>query len=444
MKYDSFWDTMAHIRRVQELLFESITNLQKRAKDHDRAKLEDPEKGLFDEMTPKLKDCTYGSDQYRGYLSQLKPALDHHYRTYDHHPEHFKNGIQGMSLLSLLEMLCDWKAAGERHNGGSLEKSFEVNAKRFGIAPEVMVILRNTAEELGMFSGSKPENPFEKYTIDPDYGIPSVHQSVSDLLVGEERVETWFNNPYPFSESDRRQLPKIMLALQYCPLDYGAAMRLLEFILKLEKEKREDVLFMVSYRNDAKPPPSDLWGRFGEIFPRSMVVSSNRGSRGHPAGCNGLWLDTMVNAADIGYRSKIDGVFTFEPDCVPIRRDWIDRIRRDWKIATANKRTVIGHLMPSTEDCPEHVNGNMLIHSQILRGIPQIPLCPPNIAWDIYSVNYFRPHWVHSDFIRNRYHHTNVSTEQILEDQERGTAMIHGVKDDSVIKIFEKIPLTGL
>ena len=61
----------------------------------DNSKLESPEKELFDEYTPKLKDCTYGSDEYKEFLKGLKVALDHHYANNSHHPEHYENGVNG-------------------------------------------------------------------------------------------------------------------------------------------------------------------------------------------------------------------------------------------------------------------------------------------------------------------------------------------------------------
>ena len=150
--YDSREDTIEHIKRVQQLLMTIRGELQARANVHDLSKLRAPEKELFDVMTPKLKDCTYGSDEYRGFLVQLKPALDHHYAHNPHHPEHWKDGMDGMNLLDLVEMLCDNKAAGERHADGSMERSLEVNQRRFAIGDQLQSILHNTASDLGWFN----------------------------------------------------------------------------------------------------------------------------------------------------------------------------------------------------------------------------------------------------------------------------------------------------
>ncbi len=56
--------------------------------------------------------------------------------------------VNDMNLLDILEMLCDWKAASERHNDGNIRKSIEINANRFGLSPQLVRILENTADLL--------------------------------------------------------------------------------------------------------------------------------------------------------------------------------------------------------------------------------------------------------------------------------------------------------
>ena len=149
MKYDSTADTLLHIKRVNQLITEAASELIRRANVHDNSKLESPEKELFDEYTPKLKDCTYGSDEYKEFLNGLKVALDHHYKNNSHHPEHYKNGVNGFDLFDLIEMFFDWKAATERHNDGSIMKSIEINKGRFKLSEQLCDIMRNTAVRLG-------------------------------------------------------------------------------------------------------------------------------------------------------------------------------------------------------------------------------------------------------------------------------------------------------
>lgn len=145
--YDSKEDTLKHIRQVRELMERLEIALGNRRMGHDYSKLIEPEKAIFDEFTPKLKDSTYGSDEYKSYLEEMKTALDHHYQENRHHPEHFENGIQGMTLIDLCEMICDWKAATLRHADGDILKSIEINQIRFNYDDGFKQILLNTVKE---------------------------------------------------------------------------------------------------------------------------------------------------------------------------------------------------------------------------------------------------------------------------------------------------------
>jgi hypothetical protein len=151
MTYDSTADTNEHIQKVQQRIREVRSRLDHRAAYHDASKLEAPEKAAYDALMDfkSSHDMTYGSPEYAEGLKILGPALDHHYAANSHHPQHYANGIAGMSLLDLIEMLCDWKAAGERYKGGNILDSLTHNRERFGLSDQLFSILENTVKELG-------------------------------------------------------------------------------------------------------------------------------------------------------------------------------------------------------------------------------------------------------------------------------------------------------
>ena len=149
MTYDSTKDTEEHQEKVRSFLYRFVGEIIDRVVHHDDSKLQEPEKSMYDEFTPKLKDLTYGSDEYIQTLMAMGAALQHHYQVNSHHPEHFENGINSMSLIDILEMLADWKAAGMRHANGNMVQSLEVNRERFEISDQLYEILLNTTRELG-------------------------------------------------------------------------------------------------------------------------------------------------------------------------------------------------------------------------------------------------------------------------------------------------------
>jgi hypothetical protein len=168
----------------------------KRAVTHDRSKLSSPEWKMFAEITHKLEGLTYGSEEYENQRKEmLNSALGHHYKHNRHHPEFFpsvellpdddnykeyiglmewvKNSeleidvrdlenfelmrivlesnekhktssVNNMNQFDILEMLIDWVAACNRHADGDINKSIEINTKRFNLSPQLVNIIKNT------------------------------------------------------------------------------------------------------------------------------------------------------------------------------------------------------------------------------------------------------------------------------------------------------------
>ncbi len=147
--YDSTKDTLAHIKEVEVGLSIMAVELDRRADLHDLSKLQPPEKEAFDRATPELKGLTYGSLEYHEATDRLGAALTHHYSVNSHHPQYYPDGIDGMSLLDLIEMFCDWRAATKRHADGDLSMSIEINRERFGMSDQLYQIFKNTQKEMG-------------------------------------------------------------------------------------------------------------------------------------------------------------------------------------------------------------------------------------------------------------------------------------------------------
>lgn len=144
-------ETLEHIRFMQRLLNSMAKEIMDRGVKHDQSKLESPELEVFAEVDKdhSTQDIRYGTPEYQASLDALKPALEHHYAANRHHPQHFKNGVNDMNLIDLIEMLCDWKASSTRYKGGNIRTSIEHNGARFGLSPQLVKILENTADMLG-------------------------------------------------------------------------------------------------------------------------------------------------------------------------------------------------------------------------------------------------------------------------------------------------------
>jgi hypothetical protein len=141
--YDSRPDTLAHIRRVRDHIGVFVAEMLARGQAHDASKLEEPEKAVLDRVLPLLNGVAYGSPEYEAVVERARPALEHHHRRNSHHPEHYgAAGVAGMDLFDLVEMVCDWMAAAERHPGDGVRIAYNVGL--FGIEPQLARVIANT------------------------------------------------------------------------------------------------------------------------------------------------------------------------------------------------------------------------------------------------------------------------------------------------------------
>ena len=53
-----------------------------------------------------------------------------------------------MTLLDIVEMLSDWRAATERNKNGNIRTSIEKNTVRYNMSPQLAQIMQNTVREM--------------------------------------------------------------------------------------------------------------------------------------------------------------------------------------------------------------------------------------------------------------------------------------------------------
>jgi len=149
-----FYETAKHKAWVAYYLGGFVKELLVRAVLHDLSKFMPDEADGFARILRVLEAVPYGSPMYKEALKS--PCIELHYRRNSHHPEHyyFKPvkrwffGLQGMSLVDVVEMYCDWRAAIRRSPNGDLHKSLDINAQRFDSDERITVFetLRRQAE----------------------------------------------------------------------------------------------------------------------------------------------------------------------------------------------------------------------------------------------------------------------------------------------------------
>lgn len=138
-----------HKEFVESYMNSAAEIISERGLNHDNSKLLSPELEAFDKADLAFKTAKYGSAEYKAAVDSIRPAVEHHYKENSHHPEHYEDGIAGMSLFDLIEMVCDWKAASLRPPGNNLADSFEMTCAKYRIEDPLKSILKNTLIELG-------------------------------------------------------------------------------------------------------------------------------------------------------------------------------------------------------------------------------------------------------------------------------------------------------
>jgi hypothetical protein len=141
--YDSRADTLAHIHHVRDNIDAFVREMLRRGRAHDASKFSAAEKPALDEALPLLDGVAYGSPDYQAVVDRVAPALEHHFLHNSHHPEHYGNeGVAGMDLFDVVEMVCDWMAAARRNPGDGVRLGY--NVEKFGIEPQLASIIANT------------------------------------------------------------------------------------------------------------------------------------------------------------------------------------------------------------------------------------------------------------------------------------------------------------
>jgi len=148
MPSDFIKDLVQHKQWVAQNMQTAANDLFQRAAVHDNSKFLPEEFEPYDKAFPDLQKYAYGSPELKAVYAQIKPALKHHFSVNRHHPEYFgESGINGMNLIDVLEMVCDWMAASKRSQTG-IDKGLEINKERYGISDQLFEIIKNTVAML--------------------------------------------------------------------------------------------------------------------------------------------------------------------------------------------------------------------------------------------------------------------------------------------------------
>ena len=138
--------TEEHIYNVRKLLNKFADVLKQKGETHDQSKLEEPE--VYGWAAMDLEPhYEYGSYDYYDKIRRFSEVFNHHYRVNSHHPEHFVNPEHEMTLIDMIEMLCDWFAYKQDVPVNEGIKLIKDQCDRFKFSDTIKNLLTNTYKE---------------------------------------------------------------------------------------------------------------------------------------------------------------------------------------------------------------------------------------------------------------------------------------------------------
>ena len=138
-----------HTFGVRRRVILMCTALMARAITHDNSKYSESELDGHISQTDEMRGIKYGTDAYYAIKKKYESLSVEHFANNRHHPEHHPNGIDDMTLVDVIEMLCDW-LTGSEDTGTPVERSLEINEERYRISPQLMKVLKNTVRDFDL------------------------------------------------------------------------------------------------------------------------------------------------------------------------------------------------------------------------------------------------------------------------------------------------------
>lgn len=253
--------------------------------------------------------------------------------------------------------------------------------------------------------------------------------------------------------------PKLILALQFCPHDIREALGLLNLIVDIHHDNfsapasygsplRSDVDFALCARRGCKEEDIQALKVIAQsVFFNVLVIEGKRFGEGWPLGCNDLWSESMMRLSLAKKNGKTDAeaVLTFEPDCVPLRYDWIDALKTAWAKASAEGFLCMGHV-DYLKDSSPHINGNAIFNIDITKTHPALNSAPADQGWDAAHRVLLMSVGRDDDSINQVYGQGAPDYMTFASIRKNGTvpALHHGIKQSKGVEMARKMIEDGL
>lgn len=176
-----------HISRVRRHINTFIQLLIRRAENHDKSKLEEPELSWWKEMDKEPR-YPYGSEEYKQKIKRWDKVFKHHYKYNRHHPEHYEYCVSEMTLIDIVEMMCDWLGYKDTTTVTEALKVCDDQMARYDISEELRQIIFNTLLRYYSLMGGKNPNYDDNSYVNTPQGVL---EELNPITSEEKEKETY-------------------------------------------------------------------------------------------------------------------------------------------------------------------------------------------------------------------------------------------------------------
>lgn len=249
-------------------------------------------------------------------------------------------------------------------------------------------------------------------------------------------------------------MKKLLFVLSCYHKDVGEGLELTRWMRELGTECADRALLVTTKQASNMPEVGQILQNLEMIFRGGvdhcpLVIEDERG----PWFSNNFMFRSVAKHVEHLYKD-IDGWYNFEPDCLPLRKDWWEQIKTAFR---ACEKPFMGDVRPVSgeQNAPLHLNGSA-IYPQNVAKYSVMALRAQDQPWDYYAREEIVPQSQHTLLIQTLFNTINyrevdgkVWTRYVRPGGQKGiqdegaevavsdeAVIVHGCKDGSLRAIL--------
>lgn len=225
----------------------------------------------------------------------------------------------------------------------------------------------------------------------------------------------------------------MITALAYCPADQAQAAKLITWMQELGPYPNHEMLLFRERKAQPIPDAGKGWGKlteqvFDDPFRRWPISTTNAFSA----------VSRYVEHTD-----KTQPFLWLEPDCVPIKRSWLDALEKEYR---NTKKVFVGAMVPGIGGTPDHLSGVAIWPGEMTKYAGQALMLDEDQPFDITACEliYRQAHF--TDLIQHSWDRPakNLSGEERMKQITSECVLFHGDKSGALIDFLRSSAATNV